>query len=626
MKPRKILVALDSETVRTYFRDSLTEANYEVICAEDGIKALKLVLKETPDCAVISTELPLINGCDLCHIIKNTESIKDVAVILCSPNDENTVRFIAKNAMGDGFFIPSSENLHTLCDMVTKCISKRIRMSKKSGRDYSDAEIIQIISQAFGGELFNSYIVREAFNAENYSWNTEQLLGIFSHVLSGIFNYDALGIIVNENPTIEFYDYSSLIEENDFEDFRKICREDFSSRLAGVRGVNWKASVTYESIIENFNNERERVKSYELFPLDKNQKYPITVHAATTSLSNINNSTKQAIDNVVRVFAPVIEKHLESERNLAVEVKLRNAFERFLPSKVIDRIVSGDDVFTTGTTGGGEQRKVAVLFTDIRNFTEITEKNDPKAVVTFLNNYFTKMGEIIKRHGGIIDKFEGDAVMALFGIPEGHKYNGYRAANAALEMAEAIKDMDTSPLILPEKGFRVGMGIHYGEPIVGIFGSADKKEYTAIGDDVNTASRIQSLTKYYGVRILLSGSVKHDVEDALSDFDYAAYVNARKDYDFRYLDNVRVRGKNAAIELYELVESKDKYSENFLKNYSKGLNLYLIGNFNGAQDYLRIAQILNPEDVVTKTLLARCEKFSKDAPKDWDGATTFTIY
>ena len=235
------------------------------------------------------------------------------------------------------------------------------------------------------------------------------------------------------------------------------------------------------------------------------------------------------------------------------------------------------------------------------------------------------MGNSIKKHGGTIDKFMGDEIMALFGVPESYKYNGYRAANAALEMMQEIEKLDISMLNIPDGcDFKVGIGIHYGLPISGTIGSEDKKEYTVIGDDVNIASRIEDLTKLYGASILITDAVKKDIEAAESDMEFGRYLTKHMEHHLRYLDNVKVKGKFIPVEIFELYSDAEKYSDNFTENFSKGLYQYLMGNFNGAQDYLRIAKVLSPKDRATKVLLERCKRFIKDKPANWDGAITLT--
>jgi class 3 adenylate cyclase len=140
------------------------------------------------------------------------------------------------------------------------------------------------------------------------------------------------------------------------------------------------------------------------------------------------------------------------------------------------------------------------------------------------------MVDIIKKHGGTIDKFIGDAIMAEFGTPVSYEDNCKRAVSAAYEMRDALSSVELGDLVMPEgMTFNIGIGIHYGDVIVGSIGSKDKVDYSVIGDNVNLASRLEGLTKTYGVQIVVSDSVRKDAgEDS---------------FFFRHLDDVRVKGK-----------------------------------------------------------------------------------
>ena len=622
MKTKKVLIAYDSDIITRLLKSFLEEEGWEVDSCKDGIETLKELYRTHPDCLIASTELPGINGYNLTHIVKTIDELKNTAVIISSSGQENDERFWADNAKCDAFYVPSSENLNTLTTLIEKISSRYNNKNNIPSKEIDEAEIIQIITTTFSGELSELYMIREAFNTENYVWDLEHLLSQLARSISNIYNYDVLGIIVNEDRVDEYYDRSDSILKNDFQDFRTICQTDFAKRISSRTDYNWINSNYSESVIEQFNPKKEKLKNYNIFPVDSSKKYPFTIHVATTASNAMNTMTQKRLDFLTDIYSPVFEKIITYNKSISTEHKIRNAFSRFLPPKVIESIVEGD---TSITSSIGEQRKVAILMADIRGFTEITEVNDPEKVVTFLNQYFSLMGNIIKKHGGTIDKFMGDAIMALFGVPESYKYNGYRAANAAAEMIREIEKMDTSFLTIPDNcPFHVGIGIHYGLPIAGTIGSEDKKEYTVIGDDVNLSSRIQDLTKLYGTSILITDAVKKDIEDAEADIEFGRYLAKHEHYNLRYLDNVKVKGKSIPVQIFELYSNDDIYSNNFIENFSKGLYQYLAGNFNGAQDYLRIAKVLAPKDKATIVLLERCKKFIKARPQNWDGAVTLT--
>jgi adenylate cyclase len=255
----------------------------------------------------------------------------------------------------------------------------------------------------------------------------------------------------------------------------------------------------------------------------------------------------------------------------------------------------------------GEKRSVAILFSDIRSFTVISENNSAEKIVAFLNRYFQLMVRIIREQGGTIDKFIGDAILAVFGAPVSFEDNAARAVRAATAMAAALQDFDTSGLVLPEGGFRTGIGIHEGDVIVGNIGSEDKFDYTVIGDNVNLASRLESLTKYYHTSIILSDDVRRTIGESLPT---------------REVDTVRVMGREQATTLYT-VDPPDQVQEDDVAGeaYRKGISMYKMGNWTTAIDYFKHALARLPEDYLCQMYIDRCREFAVNPPPpDWEGA------
>ncbi|MGC4122536.1 MAG: adenylate/guanylate cyclase domain-containing protein [Myxococcales bacterium] len=160
----------------------------------------------------------------------------------------------------------------------------------------------------------------------------------------------------------------------------------------------------------------------------------------------------------------------------------------------------------------GEKREITVLFSDIRGFTSFSEKRDPVEVVDFLNQYFAEMCTVVEQHGGIVNKFLGDGLMALWGAPVARGDHASAAARAALAMVERVEAMKAK---WNHPGLEIGIGIHTGPAVVGIIGSSQRSEYTAIGDAVNLASRIEGLNKQFGTRVLASEETKRLLQDGI---------------------------------------------------------------------------------------------------------------
>jgi adenylate cyclase len=215
--------------------------------------------------------------------------------------------------------------------------------------------------------------------------------------------------------------------------------------------------------------------------------------------------------------------------------KLRTTFGKYMTAAVMEHLLAGK------VSLGGESLKVTILFTDIRSFTTISEKMDPQQLVALLNEYFTEMVGIVMQEDGVVDKYIGDAIMAVFGAPVPKPEDAANAVRAAVRMRRALQELNTR---LEARGLpilRTGIGLHTGEVVAGNIGSEKRMEYTVIGDAVNLASRLESNTKELGVNVLVS-------EDT--------YELAKDIADFRPVREITVKGRKAPVMTYEVTGLK----------------------------------------------------------------------
>jgi len=289
-------------------------------------------------------------------------------------------------------------------------------------------------------------------------------------------------------------------------------------------------------------------------------------------------------------------------------VRLRRTFEAYVAPTVVREILKHPDNLRLG----GERREITILFTDIRGFTTLSENLEPEELVKVLHDFLNPMSNIIIQHSGTIDKYIGDAIMALFGAPLELPDHATLACRTALDMVATLKELDSQWAAEGRPQFRIGVGINSGEAAVGNMGSDRLFDYTAIGDNVNLASRLEGLNKYYGTNILLShGTVQS--------------LNA--DFIIRSVDLVQVKGKAQTQEVFELLGEgvPDSDLSRFLEIYQRGLKLYREGNWVESAAALDTALDLRPHDVLTRRYLVLSKKYQESPPEpDWTPVTAMS--
>ncbi|MFH1541309.1 MAG: adenylate/guanylate cyclase domain-containing protein [Elusimicrobiota bacterium] len=218
---------------------------------------------------------------------------------------------------------------------------------------------------------------------------------------------------------------------------------------------------------------------------------------------------------------------------------IRNTFGKYVSKEIAETILNSQLKL------GGERRKATVLFSDIRNFTSISEKLQPEEVIEFLNEYFAEMVSVITNYNGTLNKFIGDEILAVFGIPICYPNDAKRAILTAIEMQQKLKTLNIKRKINGKDEIDIGIGIHTGNLVVGNIGTDIRMEYTVIGDTVNLASRIETLNKQLGTQILISECTYKEVSDM---------VVARE------IPSVSIKGKEEQIKVYEILNKIDGVS------------------------------------------------------------------
>ena len=287
---------------------------------------------------------------------------------------------------------------------------------------------------------------------------------------------------------------------------------------------------------------------------------------------------------------------------------IKHAFSHYVTSSVVNQILSQPEKLKLG----GERKELSVFFSDIEGFASISEKMEIEKLVGLLNQYLTAMTDnIIMEHNGMLDKYEGDAIMAIFGAPLDIKDHALKACLAALDNQKLLINKlypEWKKLNLP--CFKVRIGINTGTMLVGNMGSQSRFDYTVIGDNVNVGSRLENLNKIYGTNILISETTRAHLANKLV---------------VRKLDRVIVRGKSLTMDIYELIGKYEDISEtrfDFIKTYETALNHYFDQDFTRA---LSLFEQASQKDIIhdktCEVFIDRCKYFIRTGSpgSNWDG-------
>lgn len=289
--------------------------------------------------------------------------------------------------------------------------------------------------------------------------------------------------------------------------------------------------------------------------------------------------------------------------------QIKQTFSHYMSDLLIQDILKNPEKLRLG----GERRTLTVFFSDLAGFTSLSEKLSPEEVVTLLNRYLTAMTDIILDSGGIIDKYEGDAIMAFWGAPLVQEDHAVRACLAALDNQKRLVRLrkEFAEMGLPQVYARIGMNT--GEMIIGNMGSSKRFDFTVIGDNVNLASRLEGAGKEYGTSITISEETCR---------------GARDHVEVRELDLLQVKGKEKPVRIYELLARKgelDDLTREAIRFFSEGLEHYRQMRWDDAVLCFERSLAIDAEDGPSKTFIGRCESFRKDPPPaGWDGVYRLT--
>ena len=347
---------------------------------------------------------------------------------------------------------------------------------------------------------------------------------------------------------------------------------------------------------------------------DREQYYPEQTLLSTTAngngageLEDAISSVHLSINTITDVENPTnVSGALVVMDDISDEKRLKSTMYRYMSQEVADQMIAGGK----DAKLGGDRKEVSVLFSDIRSFTTISEEMDAEELVEMLNEYFERMVDAVFHFQGTLDKYIGDAIMAVFGSPLVLENHAWQAVQTSVTMRHRLAAFNARRAAENKRTISIGIGINSGSVISGNIGSTKRMEFTAIGDGVNLGARLEGATKQYGCDIIISENTYEPCKDLVR---------------VRDLDCIRVKGKNEPVTIYELVSLHDEAISDQVQQkielYQEGRQFYLNRKFSRAMGkFGEILEDIDNTDKSSQLQLSRCQHWLQNPPPDdWDG-------
>ncbi|MBI5366798.1 MAG: GAF domain-containing protein [Planctomycetes bacterium] len=475
-----------------------------------------------------------------------------------------------------------------LCVPVANREGRRIGVLQalnKRGRFFTaaDEELLRAFGMQAAVAIENAQLFEEVVRGKSY---TESVLASLSN---GVITLDQAGLIVTANRAALRL---TRLEGQEAEVLGRPLAEVFSGgnawlaasadavRASGKPQVALDAELTFDWVPEVPGGTRSRRHA--------------SVNLTAVPLTDAH---EQRIGGLV-----VLE-------DITREKRVRATIARYMPKDIADRLMEeGEDAL------GGRVQEATVLFSDIRGFTRLAERLGPQETVRLLNQYFTLMVDVILGCRGALDKYIGDALLAVFGVPYGSPQDAEHAVQAALGMVRALREFNRRRAAAGQAPLETGIGIHTDQVVSGNIGSLKRMEYTVVGDGVNLASRLEGATKPYHTPILISEHTRARLTGI---------------YRMREIDLLRVVGRRQPVAVFEVldpgVDEEVPRLEEALAAYAEALAGYRRREWSAAAAGFAAVLRFRPEDGPSRVYARRCERFAAaPPPPDWDGVWDLT--
>ncbi len=580
-----IMVVDDNPAYLEIMFQYLRLSGFKVVKAEDGEQALKKASLIRPSLILLDVMMPGISGFETCLRLKANEPTKEIPVIFMTALSD-TVDKVKGFEVGAVDYITKPVQHQEVIARITTHLT--IRNLQKQ---------LQQQNALLHQENVRRQRVQDALkeSRQRYRLLAENSTDMISRQTpEGVYRY-----VSPACRTLLGYEIEEMIGRSVYDFFHP---EDLTTIQTAHQNQDQQPAV---SIITYRAHRKDG--SYVWLEMTRRVVRDPQSNAAQEIIGISRNITeRKEAEAALQKANDELERRVE-ERTAEL-ARLNAALERFVPHEFL-RFLERDSIIEV-KLGDQVQREMTILFSDIRSFTTLSESMSPQENFSFLNSYLGRISPIIRHHQGFIDKYIGDSIMALF--PE----KAEDALQAAIAMRREVSSYNNFRQKEGQRPISIGIGLHTGTLMLGTIGEPERMEGTVISDAVNLASRVEGLTKLYGVSIVISEYSLFSLDDPVR-------------YHFRFLDRVKVKGKQEPISVFEIFDGNPpeiiELKLKTLEYFEKGLLHYHGQEFREATSYFEQVLKQSPEDKAARLYLQRAAHFIKyGVPNDWEGVEALT--